>query len=29
MEKMGVDSVAALVQLTLGFSLMEASGPDG
>ena len=29
MEKMGVDSVAALVQLTLGFSLMETSGPDG
>jgi FixJ family two-component response regulator len=29
MEKMGVDSVAALVQLTLGFSLMEASRPDG
>ena len=29
MEKMGVDSVAALVQLTLGFSLIEASGPDG
>jgi FixJ family two-component response regulator len=29
MEKMGVDSVAALVQLTLGFSLVEASRPDG
>ena len=29
MEKMGVDSVAALVQLTLGFSLMETSRPDG
>ncbi len=29
MEKMGVDSVAALVQLTLGFSLMEAPRPDG
>ncbi len=28
MEKMGVDSVAALVQLTLGFSLVEASRPD-
>ena len=28
MEKMGVDSVAELVQLTLGFSLMEAPGPD-
>ena len=26
MEKMGVDSVAELVQLTLGFSLMEAPG---
>ncbi len=29
MEKMGVDSVAGLVQLTLGFSLMEAPGPEG
>lgn len=29
MEKMGVDSVAELVQLTLGFSLMEAAGPQG
>jgi len=29
MEKMGVDSVAELVQLTLGFSLMEAAGPPG
>lgn len=29
MEKMGVDSVAELVQLTLGFSLMEVPGPDG
>jgi two-component system response regulator TtrR len=29
MEKMGVDSVAELVQLTLGFSLMEAAGPHG
>jgi FixJ family two-component response regulator len=29
MEKMGVDSVAGLVQLTLGFSLMEAAGPEG
>ena len=29
MEKMGVDSVAALVQLTLGFSLMEAPRLDG
>jgi two-component system, LuxR family, response regulator FixJ len=29
MEKMGVDSVAELVQLTLGFSLMEAPGPEG
>ena len=28
MEKMGVDSVAELVQLTLGFSLMEAPGQD-
>ena len=27
MEKMGVDSVAELVQLTLGFSLMEPSPP--
>jgi FixJ family two-component response regulator len=29
MEKMGVNSVAELVQLTLGFSLMEAAGPEG
>jgi two-component system response regulator TtrR len=29
MEKMGVDSVAGLVQLTLGFSLMEVPGADG
>jgi FixJ family two-component response regulator len=29
MEKMGVDSVAELVQLTLGFSLVEAPGPEG
>jgi FixJ family two-component response regulator len=29
MEKMGVDSVAALVQLTLGFSLMDAAKPEG
>jgi FixJ family two-component response regulator len=29
MEKMGVDSVAELVQLTLGFSLMEDAGPEG
>ncbi len=29
MEKMGVNSVAELVQLTLGFSLMEAPGADG
>jgi two-component system response regulator TtrR len=29
MEKMGVDSVAALVQLTLGFSLVDASPPEG
>src|SRR5216683_390416 len=28
MEKMGVDSVAALVQLTLGFSLIESPEPD-
>jgi two-component system response regulator TtrR len=28
MEKMGVDSVAELVQLTLGFSLMEVPGAD-
>jgi FixJ family two-component response regulator len=28
MEKMGVDSVAELVQLTLGFSLMEPAGPQ-
>jgi two-component system response regulator FixJ len=28
MEKMGVASVAELVQLTLGFSLMEAAGPE-
>ena len=28
MEKMGVNSVAELVKLTLGFSLMDASGPD-
>jgi two-component system response regulator TtrR len=28
MEKMGVDSVAQLVQLTLGFSLMESPEPD-
>jgi FixJ family two-component response regulator len=28
MEKMAVDSVAELVQLTLGFSLMETPGPD-
>ena len=29
MEKMAVDSVAELVQLTLGFSLMDAAGPEG
>jgi len=29
MEKMGVGSVAELVQLTLGFSLMDAPGPQG
>lgn len=29
MEKMGADSVATLVQLALGFSLIEASGPEG
>ena len=29
MEKMGVDSVAELVQLTLGFSLVGASGSEG
>ena len=29
MEKMGVGSVAELVQLTLGFSLMEAARPQG
>ena len=29
MEKMQVDSVAGLVQATLGFSLMEAQGPEG
>jgi FixJ family two-component response regulator len=29
MEKMGVGSVAELVQLTLGFSLMEAPGSEG
>lgn len=29
MEKMGVGSVAELVQLTLGFSLMEAARPEG
>jgi FixJ family two-component response regulator len=29
MEKMGADSVARLVQLALGFSPMEASGPEG
>ena len=29
MGKMGVDSVAELVQLTLGFSLMDAAGPQG
>ena len=28
MEKMGVNSVAELVQLTLGFSLMESPEPD-
>ena len=28
MEKMGADSVAALVQLTLGSSLVEARGPE-
>jgi two-component system response regulator TtrR len=28
MEKMGADSVAELVQLTLGFSLMESPEPD-
>ena len=28
LEKMGVGSLAELVQLTLGFSLMDASGPD-
>jgi len=29
MEKMGADSVAELVQLTLGFSLMDEAGPHG
>jgi len=29
MEKMGADSVARLVQLALGFSPIEASGPEG
>ena len=29
MEKMGVDSLAALVQLTLGFSLMDGAKPRG
>jgi len=29
MEKMGADSVAELVQLTLGFSLMDQAGPHG
>ena len=29
MDKMGVESVAELVQLTLGFSLMEAPPPGG
>lgn len=29
MEKMGVESVAELVQLTLGFSLMDARPPGG
>jgi two-component system response regulator TtrR len=29
MEKMGVGSVAELVQLTLGFSLMDAQRPGG
>ena len=29
MEKMGVDSVAGLVQLTLGFSLVDAPAPEG
>jgi two-component system response regulator TtrR len=29
MKKMGVDSVAELVQLTLGFSLMESPEPGG
>jgi two-component system, LuxR family, response regulator FixJ len=29
MEKMRVDSVAELVQLTLGFSLMDGSRPEG
>jgi two-component system response regulator FixJ len=29
MEKMQVDSVAELVQATLGFSLMEGAGPEG
>jgi two-component system response regulator TtrR len=29
MEKMGADSVAELVQLTLGFSLVETPGPGG
>lgn len=29
MEKMGADSVARLVQLALGFSLMETSRPEG
>ena len=29
MEKMGVDSVAELVQLTLGFSLVDARPPQG
>ncbi len=29
MEKMGADSVAALVQLTLGFSLVDSLPPEG
>lgn len=29
MEKMGADSVAALVQLTLGFSLVDTHPPEG
>ena len=29
MEKMRVDSVAELVQLTLGFSLMDGPRPEG